>query len=618
MRKKLIFLIILLIIPSLTYADDTNKYYIDVTVNEDGSATFREYIDLSGSYNYLYRNLYLKGNNKLFEGDNSSDYYKTDIYNAGDITDICVGEEKRSITDFSYANDDYACYELITNGKNGMSGYYEYLDNGNKKEIKIYNHSSNNKAFVITYHVTDIIVTHEDIAELLFNFEWSEDISDIKLRVNLPSDSKELRVFTHGPANGMNEILDKHTVYGEWDFLNANTKIDMRVVFDNELVPNNNKRTYVMALDNILKFEEEQAKIQNNLRKKARIKILIANIIEGAWILGFILIGYNFYKKYDKEYKAKFNNEYMRDIPATYGPEILGYLLSASYIKPEYLSASVMELIRKKNLKVEMDANDKNKFTITMSNKDNLTDTEDILIDFLINEVGNGVSVTSEDIKKASKKEYASFIKKYTEWKNKVIEKGKEEKFYENIGSKQAIGILYSLLGIGIFSLVLGLSLNNVLVYFVLILSIFGIVYFAVAKKKTIKGCEDYAKWMAFKKFLLDFGRFNDKEILEIHLWEKYLVYATVFGIADKVEKAMNMKIKELNYNEDTINTSPIFYTYHMGFGNSITNSITESLTRAITTAQTAASSDSNGSGFGGGASFGGGGGGFGGGGGRG
>lgn len=45
----------------------------------------------------------------------------------------------------------------------------------------------------------------------------------------------------------------------------------------------------------------------------------------------------------------------MRDIPTTYGPEILGYLLSTSNIKPEYLSASVMELIRKKNLKVEMD-----------------------------------------------------------------------------------------------------------------------------------------------------------------------------------------------------------------------------------------------------------------------
>lgn len=92
------------------------------------------------------------------------------------------------------------------------------------------------------------------------------------------------------------------------------------------------------------------------------------------------------------------------------------------------------------------------------------------------------------------------------------------------------------------------------------------------------------------------------------------MVFATVFGIADKVEKAMNMKIKELNYDEDTINTSPIFYTYHMGFGNSITGS----LTKAITTAQTAASANSNGNGFGGGASFGGGGGGFGGGGGRG
>lgn len=614
MKKRLIFLIMLLIMPSLVYADVTNKFYIDVTINEDGSATFREYVDLSGDYNYLNRNFYLKGNSIKFKGDSPSDYYNTDIYNASFITDICVGDAKRSITDFSYINDDYTCYELTTNGENGMSFYYEYFDNEDKKEIKIYNHSFNNKAFVITYRVTDLVVTHEDICELLFNFEWSEDISDVKLRVNLPSDTKELRVFTHGPLNGINKIIDKHTVYGEWDFLNANTKIDMRVIFDKELVPNNEKKTNVMALDNILKFEEEQAKIQNDLRKEARIKILISKIIEGIWIIGFILIGYNFYKKYDKEYKAKFNNEYMREIPTTYGPEILGYLLSTSYIKPEYLSASVMELIRKKNLKVEVDANDKNKFTITLGNKDNLTDTEEILIDFLINEVGNGVSVTSDDIKKASKNDYASFIKKYTEWKNKVIEKGKKENFYENIGSKRVLGILYSLFGLGLFFIIMMLEYFNLLIFIILILSIFGLIYFSLAKKKTLKGCEDYAKWMAFKKFLLDFGRFNDKEILEIHLWEKYLVFATVFGIAYKVEKAMNMKIKELNYNDDVIINSPVFNTYYMGYGSNITSSIST----AITTAKTAASTNSNGSGFGGGASFGGGGGGFGGGGGRG
>ena len=55
---KYILILILFILPLKVSAIGTSKYYVDVTVNEDGSATFKEMIIFDGSYNYLKRNLY--------------------------------------------------------------------------------------------------------------------------------------------------------------------------------------------------------------------------------------------------------------------------------------------------------------------------------------------------------------------------------------------------------------------------------------------------------------------------------------------------------------------------------------------------------------------------------
>ncbi len=39
------------------------------------------------------------------------------------------------------------------------------------------------------------------------------------------------------------------------------------------------------------------------------------------------------------------------------------------------------------------------------------------------------------------------------------------------------------------------------------------------------------------KKFLLDFSDMKNKEAIEVHLWKEYLMYAQIFGIANKVAK---------------------------------------------------------------------------------
>lgn len=621
MKKNVLLMILftIFLIPFQAKASGTEKYFIDVTINDDGSATFQEYVTFNGEYNYLERNLITKGNTKEFIGDNYKDFYETDIYNASKIKDICVSGEANNINDFSYVFNNHNCYEQVNFANNGDTGKYTLSQYDDEYKIRIYNHYSNNQGFYIRYTIEDAVVIHEDIAEILFNFEWSEYIEDINLRLNLKSDSEVLRVFTHGPINGSNEIINKKQVSGTFDFLNANTIIDMRVLFDKDLVINGNKKTNIMAFDKILEFEKGQAEIQNNLRRVAKLKLLIVNIVSFGYIVFIGIAIYKYYQKHDKELKPTFTQKYLREIPEEYGPEILGYLLTKNNIKSEYLSASIMELIRKKSLEVKQDVSNKKNFTI-MKKEDisPLTKTEQLLKEWLINDVGNGNEFTNKDIKDASKNHYESFLKKYDSWKKEVISEGEAKNFYENEKGSKGKYIIILVFGIVISILSLLLELETVLSILLLPISVIAIIYVASSTKRTSLGNEHYAKWRALKNFLKDFGSFKEKEILEIKLWEKYLVYATAFGIADKVQKAMEMRIKELNYTDDMLYDAPILYYYNLGIGNSINSSITSGISKAISTRSAANSSYSSSGGFGGGSSFGGGGGGFGGGGGRG
>ena len=64
-----------------------------------------------------------------------------------------------------------------------------------------------------------------------------------------------------------------------------------------------------------------------------------------------------------------------------------------------------------------------------------------------------------------------------------------------------------------------------------------------IASLRTLTDTEKYAankpvtaaQLLALKKFLLDFSLIGERDINEMTLWKEYLIYATLFGIADKV-----------------------------------------------------------------------------------
>ena len=95
LKKWRLFLLLFLLMPFKVLADGTDKFYIDATINTDGSMKVKEYILLSGNYNGLERYLYYKGTDNI----DSSSYYNNSIYNGSSIEIDEIGEVTNDLPD---------------------------------------------------------------------------------------------------------------------------------------------------------------------------------------------------------------------------------------------------------------------------------------------------------------------------------------------------------------------------------------------------------------------------------------------------------------------------------------------------------------------------------------
>ena len=66
----------------------------------------------------------------------------------------------------------------------------------------------------------------------------------------------------------------------------------------------------------------------------------------------------------------------------------------------------------------------------------------------------------------------------------------------------------------------------------------------------TQKGETEYAKWYGLYNFLNSSTLINERTHIELPLWEQYLVYATAFGLSQKVTKAIEIRCPEAYNNE--------------------------------------------------------------------
>ncbi len=677
MRKIKLFLtafITFFIFNIVCFAEGTSTYYIEANIQNNGDMNVRELKVLDGEYNGVKTTLRYRSDKTVEYSGFTSEYLSNPIYNGSEITDLKVYDVKDFNGKFEMIHKENTLFKEVSKANVGDYGVYEKTTVTNGVDLKIYLPSSYNRASLVTYTIKDAVVYHNDVAEILWNFigsNYEEDIANLKVVVNLPDDSNELRVFSHGPLNGNNKIINKKQVSLTYDYLATGNPVDLRLVFDNSLVPQAKKRTNKDGLNGILDIEKrladyantireneyknfeqqtikavekaekslnrndyEEAKIlvlqlkdddtkkdltnrleiiNNKIEKRENIIITTLLILSGLWIIGLIIVIRKIYLKYDKEYQTNFNNEYYRDFPAEYGPEVVEYLLNRS-ISQNSFSATILNLVRKKVLKIEEIEDIKNtksknkdyKFT-KLEYSESLTKPESTILNLLIDTIGDSKTVNLSEIKNYSKS-YTSaerFMRVYNNWNNEATILATNENFYESVGKARFKGIMYSLIPIILIIISVVTDVNIPFFMLLIIPAIVSIIYFSTFTKKTKKGNEDYHKWTAFKKFLLDFGRMQEKELPEIYLWEKYLVYATSLGIADEVSKQMKVRLQNINTTDTTFT---FMYLNNWYFYHSLNNAVRSTITTAKSEIASHNSSNySSGSGFGGGSSFGGG-----------
>lgn len=667
----IIFLLLIFIPFKINAQEGISNYYIDMTVNNNGSVTIKELIVLNGDFNGFERIINYK-NNRLSSFDGSlTSFNGSDIYNADSIKLISIKDIDVDNVSFDSIYDSGTEFNEVYSAEKGDYGKYIRTVRTNGETYQIYNPDDGSKrGFYIEYILGNVGVVHNDIGEIGLNLfdELTEYVDILEMHIHIPGNKTLLRGWAHGPLTGNIELSGTDLIKVTASKVEPNNPIDVRFAFDKSVISGSKKLTNVDALDKIIEVETERANkanaerqaVREQLEEDAKSAVMVARsdptrrnyefaltsvnylptselktslyieledvlklvekneakmgriiiIIFAGWIIGLAFLIYYMYKKYDKEYESEFTGDYYRDFPASYGPEVLGYLLNRK-ITPNELSASILNLVNKKVIKVEKNLDSKKEDYTFINNSENLLDNLTLAEQKALTLLFDGESTTTLKLfKKRAKTNYENFILDYNDWKLEATNVSKNENFYET-SSQKGIGILYSVLGIG---LVFGLYKNylSLLIYTVVfILSIGSLIYFISITKRTKKGNEDYRKWIGLRNFLRDFSTMDQKSLPEIALWEKYLVYAIPLGCAKKLSKDMQIKVQELGYDPNSVDMFDVAYMMHL---NRVLNTSVVSTVSAAYAEQSrekmsdiASSSSSSGGGFGGGFSSGGG-----------
>ena len=585
-------------------------------INEDGSMDVVETWDVNVSdTNTLY---------KTFKIDKTKYSGISNVF----VQDITSGTNK------NFKKSDIWQYHL------DKGHYFGGINNNNEYEIAwgVSIDTTTRKQYLIRYTVKDVIKKYNDCAELYWQFVGSEfeisadSITGIIKLPNKVSDKDELKVWGHTKyLNGEIYVTDLDIVEFNVNKYKSGNFVEVRIAMPTYVMSKLENTSNINKIDSIIEQETEWANEANARRdrRNKNFKLLIL-----ATILVNTSIGIMFSKKIkkNKQFLEKNPNilpeqqlEYYRELPdKEETPLEAVFILKTGYKQsclPNVFSATILNFALKGYIRIEQEGKTI-KILLNKIKTDELMGDEKKVLEIL-RAASNNNELTMAELEKYIKN-YPSKLMNLNSTFEKVSKTQASEKgkFDTNRFNKQ---IVYAEKNVGyIFLLIIiitasiftiGYAYKNVqsmlitctiisLAFFIVVTIINLILNIKITTSFngfTQKGINEQEQWKAFKKYMEDFSYLNEKEVPQLVLWEKYLVFATAFGIADKVLKQLKVKYPELN-DPDTIHSMILFNSMYNsnGFNTKFINSIKTSTSRMYS------STYSSGSGGGGGFSGGG------------
>ena len=377
-----------------------------------------------------------------------------------------------------------------------------------------------------------------------------------------------------------------------------------------------------MALEDILQEEADLAAQANRQRMRDLLDWVLGPLVFLAALGGI----FYFWWKYGKEYRPDFDGDYYRELPADYSPAEMAVLYRFGTINPEDLTATIMDLARRGYLKIEEGEEKKTglfkkgtDYRLTLKEGEShlkLAPHEQELLNYLFGTVAREDKVLDfSEIEAHAKKNPAQFQKFYTAWKSTIQLESDKYEFFDPATKKarQVEGVT------GIALIIIGFILVFVNFYITGFAMMLGgflmIIAGTLLRRRSREGVTQFAKWRAFRQFLLHFSQMDRAEIPSLIIWEHYLVYAISLGVAKEVIKQLNIVFPNLQEGNYRFGYGWYYmHTGRMASGMPLANfdGMTSSLQQSFKTAanyRPASTSGTGGGGFsgGGGGGFGGG-----------
>lgn len=580
--KKLFFISCLILVlfstVALVSADSSysiSQANVDLIVSNDGMLHVQEaYVyNFEGSFNGVYRDIPLK------EGES--------------IENLQIS-----------ADGAYTVLEQTTEDGKEHLKIYLYADEAHTKKI-----SDCSVTVYIEYDMKNVVTVFNDVGALqykLWGEEWDVGVGEVTAYIELPNGTGN-EYYLNPQDLTHSSSINGNVIEADSNSISKGQYYELLVLMPVDDFSSSPYAKHVNqdGREMILKNMEDSINSNNFWNGLTSILEVISLIF-----VPFSLVGT--YLKYGREPKVDYDGIYEREPPTDDSPAVVNAMIdNETFGTPNMkgFEATIMDLIDRKVFNITKE-NEDLLLSIDKS-ADNLDKGENIVVNILSHFANDDdvLNLSKLEDRMDSKTNAQWFLDHFSNWKDAVSEEyltdEVKSRYFDDTGT--TIASLISLLG-------MGLGIIFVVIYLFTDFSrgfelcIIGIVvaafsYFIMNRRDDIfgrwteEGRVIYLKWKNFKKFLKDNSLINEHPPESIVVWKKYLIYATSLGVADSVEKAMNLHVPNVNEYDDGVFMYH-YYGYHCFYN-------------AYDSANSTTSSDSSSFGSVGGGSGGGGGGAF-------
>ncbi len=467
----------------------------------------------------------------------------------------------------------------------------------NEYLIELYQSSyDETRIFTISYTVKNAVKIYEDVADFVWDLTGENEaamIRDLTARVTVPtgSEPEEFRIWSHGPLNGTFLKEDETTAAFDISSVGASEIVDIRVcvptyLFSGGYYVAEEKKNDILAYEeglaekaNAEREELERLREEERLRREEwekdhPVQAALQDFFTEDYHLGFVVAGIfaGFIgifiaaaqaKKRDAkiirtQYTAEQNPPYYRELPDNTPPAVLNTLLSwfPKFEKSKEgnaFSATMLDLFLEGYMDMKRNADGETEIKV-YPERTPVRNYENTLISLIIAAASGNASVTLKDIQSYIRKNQSEVAGIIRQFNMEVKAEGMESPYLEEMeikanGSK-SLGRLFTLIGavFTIYSILAfyydGAGWASIMIAIFTFLPFFCIAAICEGHDRTEKvlsqsGTDKASLWWAFGKFLDDFSTFEEKELPEVKMWGKYLVYATALGKSKKLIKEL-------------------------------------------------------------------------------